>query len=81
MWRVDWSGYELVYLFQRPETLPRALGKARRELRAGAWLASLEFAAVGERPTQRLVGADGRVLWLYRMRERSSRRQLPAATP
>jgi hypothetical protein len=67
MWRCDWSTYDLVYLFQRPETLPRALEKARREMRAGTWLASLEFEAPGVAVTRRLAGADGRSLWLYRL--------------
>jgi hypothetical protein len=43
-------GHDLVYLFQRPESMPRALDKAGRELRAGAWLVSLEFEAAGWRP-------------------------------
>jgi len=72
MWRHDWSAYDLVYLFQRPETLPRALDKARREMRPGTWLASLEFEASGVAASRRLAGADGRALWLY---------QLPAPTP
>ena len=67
MWRRDWSPYELVYLFQRPETLPRALAKAQREMRPGTWLASLEFEAPGVAATRRLSGADGRTLWLYRL--------------
>ena len=37
--------YDLVYLFQRPESMARAAEKASRELRPGAWLASLEFEA------------------------------------
>src|SRR5690606_8281504 len=43
IWRADWGPHGLVYLFQRPETMPRAVEKAGRELLAGAWLASLEF--------------------------------------
>jgi hypothetical protein len=65
IWRADWSGYDLVYLFQRPESMPRAAHKAQRELRPGAWLASLEF-AVPELTAQRVLNcADGRSVWLY----------------
>ena len=66
IWCADWSGYDLVYLFQRPESLPRAIEKARRELRAGAWLASLEFEAAGTAATRVLVCRDGRRVFLYR---------------
>jgi SAM-dependent methyltransferase len=66
MWQRSWSGYDLVYLFQRPESLPRAIAKATSELRPGAWLASLEFEAVGVTPHTSVRGADGRTLWLYR---------------
>lgn len=66
IWAVDWSGYDLVYLFQRPESMARAVVKATSDLRRGAWLASLEFEAVGLQPQHVLAGADGRCLWLYR---------------
>ncbi len=46
--------------------MPRALAKARRELRPGAWLASLEFEAPGLRPTAVLRGAGRKPVWLYR---------------
>jgi hypothetical protein len=67
MWAEDWSSYDLVYLFQRPESMPSALEKAHRELRAGAWLASLEFEAPGTCATRRLPITAERSLWLYRM--------------
>jgi SAM-dependent methyltransferase len=67
MWVADWSGFDLVYVFQRPESMERVLAKASRELRPGAWLASLEFEADSRRPTWVFVCADGRPLWLYRM--------------
>lgn len=72
MWADDWSAFDLVYLFQRPETMPRALAKARAEMRPGSWLVSLEFAAVDE--AGRIWPADahftqegGRPVWVYRM--------------
>ncbi|HWH84777.1 MAG TPA: class I SAM-dependent methyltransferase [Burkholderiaceae bacterium] len=67
IWAADWSGYDLVYVFQRPESMDRAAEKALRELRPGAWLASLEFEARAVAPTQVLECADGRRLWLYRV--------------
>ena len=67
MWHTDWSAYAMVYLFQRPESLPRAVAKAEQELAAGAWLASLEFEATALVPQAVLHGGDGRPVWLYRM--------------
>jgi len=72
IWRADWSGYGLVYLFQRPESMPRAAAKARAELAPGAWLVSLEFPLPGQAPTRQWSAPDGRVLWAYRQ---------PAPTP
>jgi hypothetical protein len=40
IWRADWAPYALVYLFQRPESMARAMDKARAQLRPGAWLVS-----------------------------------------
>jgi hypothetical protein len=38
MWRADWSGYQLVYLFQRPESMARAWAKGCAEMaRAPGW--------------------------------------------
>ncbi len=65
IWAVDWSGYDMVYLFQRPESMPRAAIKAGRELRPGAWLASLEFPVPEMSAKQVLQCADGRCVWLY----------------
>lgn len=67
MWTADWSECDLVYLFQRPESMQRAADKAARELRPAAWLASLEFEIVTTRPTRVFTCADGRPLWLYRL--------------
>ena len=67
MWTADWSGFDLVYVFQRPESMERVIAKASRELRPGAWLASLEFEVDSRRPTWVFVCADGRPLWLYRI--------------
>lgn len=66
LWASDWSQQDLVYLFQRPESMPRARDKARRELRPGAWLASLEFEVPGVRPTCVLDTPGRKPVWLYR---------------
>ncbi len=65
IWAADWSGYDLVYLFQRPESMPRAMDKAASELRPGSWLVSLEFEAGGWTPQGRLQNVDGKPVWLY----------------
>lgn len=67
IWRTNWSEYDLVYLFQRPESMARAAAKARMELKPGAWLVSLEFEAVDLPAQVRLFTPDGRALWCYRM--------------
>lgn len=67
IWQADWRGFDLVYLFQRPESMPRAQDKARAELRPGAWLVSLEFAAPDLEPTAQMPAPDGRAVWVYRM--------------
>lgn len=67
IWRVDWSPYDLVYLFQRPESMPRAVAKAAAELKPGAWLVSLEFEATQWQPYARLQAPDGRPVWLYQV--------------
>ncbi len=78
IWAAGWSGYDLVYLFQRPESMDGALAKARRELRPGAWLASLEFAVPSVPATASLEGGGGRRVWLYRMPEPSDARRSAA---
>ena len=65
IWQADWSAYDMVYLFQRPESMARAAAKARAELRPGAWLVSLEFEAkeLASHAAWRTPG--GRIVWLY----------------
>lgn len=66
MWAADWSGHDLVYVFQRPDNMARVWAKAQRELAPGAWLVSLEFAVPGAvQAHTRLVCPDGRELWIY----------------
>lgn len=72
MWRADWSPYQMVYLFQRPESMARAGAKALAELSPGAWLVSLEFAVPGMLPSAQLRTPGGRVVWVYRMPQHRS---------
>ncbi len=67
IWRADWSGFDLVYLFQRPESMPRAVAKARAELKPDAWLVSLEFEALELQPVVVLNTVVGKPVWVYRM--------------
>jgi hypothetical protein len=65
IWQADWSPFQMVYLFQRPESMPRAVDKAARELASGSWLASLEFEALQLEPDAVHHCKDGRCVWLY----------------
>jgi len=67
MWRGSWAAHDLVYLFQRPESMARALAKADAEMRPGAWVVSLEFEAAGRRPHARMDMPSGRPIWIYRV--------------
>jgi hypothetical protein len=65
IWLADWSGYDMVYLFQRPESMTRAELKAR-EMKDGAWLVSLDFEATDLRATARYRTPGGKMVWVYR---------------
>ncbi len=72
MWAGSWQAHDLVYLFQRPETMPRAWAKACDEMRPGSWLMSLEFEvtdAHGHRipPQAQWRAEGGKPVWLYRV--------------
>jgi len=64
IWQEDWSAYDMVYLFQRPETMPHAVAKAQ-EMKPGAWLVSLEFEATSLTPTAVVQASADRPVWLY----------------
>ena len=73
MWADDWHAYDLVYLFQRPESMPQALAKMQEQLRPGAWLVSLDFELPTLRP-QACIELGGRHrLWVY-VRDRAQGR-------
>lgn len=64
IWAADWSAYAMVYLFQRPESMGRAVAKAAN-LPAGAWIVSLEFEATALNPTASYRAPGGKMVWLY----------------
>ncbi len=67
IWSASWADFDLVYLFQRPESMPRAAEKALSEMRADSWLVSLEFEASLLVARHAVQLQDGRTLWVYRM--------------
>ncbi|MBH9575866.1 class I SAM-dependent methyltransferase [Inhella proteolytica] len=66
MWADSWRELDLLYLFQRPETMTRVLAKARTELPPGAWLLSLDFELPGIRPHAQWPSIGRHQLFLYR---------------
>ena len=67
IWAADWGGYQMVYLFQRPETMTRAALKAEGEMPAGSWLVSLDFAVPDAQPFAELETESGRRLHIYQL--------------
>ena len=66
MWAGSWAPYDIVYLFQRPETMPRAWEKAVAEMHPGAWLVSLDFQVPGVEPFAFLQPPGRQAVWIYR---------------
>ncbi len=66
MWARSWSGYDLVYVFQRPESMERVWSKAGREMAPDAWLASLDFEVPGATALAQLPLPHGHSLRLYK---------------
>jgi SAM-dependent methyltransferase len=66
LWADDWAPFTLVYVFQRPESMPRVWAKACAELAPGAWLASLDFAVPDVAPVASWQLGNGQFVWVYR---------------
>ena len=81
IWQRPWRPYVLVYLFQRPESMPRAVAKASAEMVPGSWLVSLEFEARDMHPDHRLDLPDGRPVWIYRLPLRPRGADTAASAP
>lgn len=67
MWGMSWAPFDLVYLFQRPESMVRAWDKAKAELAAGAWLVSLEFEITEVSATAEFQTPNGKTVRLYQV--------------
>ncbi len=83
MWGQDWAAFDVVYLFQRPESMQRAWDKACAQMRPGSWLVSLEFAIAGVAPHAQLQTGAAKPLWVYRTRSQAAlnqRRSRPITT-
>ncbi|RZL33232.1 MAG: class I SAM-dependent methyltransferase [Rubrivivax sp.] len=66
LWADDWAPFALVYVFQRPESMPRIWAKACAEMAPGAWLVSLDFVVPGIAPVASWQLGNGQFVWLYR---------------
>ncbi len=69
-----WQGLDLVYLFQRPESMGRAWAKACAEM-PGGWLVSLEFMVPGVAPDLHETLPGGRTVAAWRVPGRVPRAQ------
>jgi hypothetical protein len=78
MWSVSWAAADLVYLFQRPESMARAWAKARAEMGEGGWLVSLEFPLPEVAPWACLQPPGQRPCWVYRVAPRSAKQRSTA---
>lgn len=66
LWADHWAAFALVYVFQRPESMPRVWAKACDEMAEGAWLVSLDFAVPDVVPVASWSIASGQTVWVYR---------------
>ncbi|WP_343623059.1 class I SAM-dependent methyltransferase [Roseateles puraquae] len=66
LWADDWSAFALVYVFQRPESMPRVWSKACAEMAPGSWLVSLDFAVPDVAPVASWQLPSGQSVWVYR---------------
>lgn len=67
LWADSWQRQDLVYVFQRPESMPRVWAKARSEMAPGCWLVSLEFPVPDVAAHASLQREGQRPVWIYRM--------------
>lgn len=66
LWADDWAPFALVYVFQRPESMPRLWAKACAEMGPQAWLVSLDFAVPDVAPVASWQLPTGKTVWVYR---------------
>lgn len=75
MWSQDWSNHDVIYVFQRPESMPRVWDKACREMCPGSKVVSLAFEIPDVRAQVRLDTVSDRPVWLYTVPPKRSSRQ------
>ncbi len=66
IWAANWGAFDMVYLFQRPESMQRAADKAASELKPGAWMVSLEFEVPSLKAQAVLELGNQRPVWAYK---------------
>lgn len=66
LWTLPWQDYDLVYVFLRPEVMPKVWQKWQAEARPGTWLLSLCFECPGATPARKLEPVKGLPIWVYR---------------
>lgn len=66
LWADDWAPFSLVYVFQRPESMPRLWTKACAEMGPEAWLVSLDFAIPDVAAVASWQLPAGKTVWVYR---------------
>ncbi|RQO56407.1 methyltransferase type 12 [Paucibacter sp. KBW04] len=71
MWAQDWQPFQMVYVFQRPESMERVWAKACQQLAPGAWLVSLDFEIQGQGALASIDLPRAHRLWVYRMPARA----------
>jgi hypothetical protein len=67
MWAADWSSHDLVYVFQRPESMKRVYQKALADMAPGSHLVSLEFEVPQVQALVCLAQPGQRSVWVYRL--------------
>ena len=67
IWVESWCDYDLIYLFQRPESMHKAMLKAEKELPKGAWVVSLAFEIEALEPHGTWQAEGGRKVWIYQV--------------
>jgi hypothetical protein len=83
LWSVSWRDYDLVYLFQRPESMAPAWRKACAEMRPGSWVVSLEFPVPQQAATLELevAGGAGRRILAYQVGGEAAVNAQPGRSP
>ena len=66
-WALDFSQYDIVYVFLSPAAMPALWRKARHEMRTGSVLVSNSFIVPGVAPAMMLAVQGGAPLYVWRM--------------